>query len=130
MKRKVINSIYGVAVAGIVALIGMVIFGQEAFRDYSTMLNVSLGDRAYFALMIASIPMICLGIAVCNYNDIKNSKHPKLYKFLIYIPAIICVGCILFTIGIVVFSMIRFLISDFKEFQEIDATININDLTK
>lgn len=128
MKRKMINSIYGVAVAAVVALIGMVMFGQEAFRDYSTMLNVSLGDRAYFVLMAAAIPMMCLGIVVCNCNDIKNSKHPKLYKFLILIPGIICVVCILFTIGIVIFSMIRFLLSDFKEFQEIDATININDL--
>lgn len=128
MKHKIINSIYGVAVAGIVVLIGMVIFGQEAFRDYNTMLNVSLADRAYFVLMAAAIPMIFLGIAVCNRNDIKNSKHPKLYKFLILIPGIVCAGCILFAIGIVIIGMINTLLRDFKEFQEIDATINVNDL--
>lgn len=125
-KSKIINSIYGVAVAVLVALIGMVIFGQEAFVSYEDAFYVSLSDRAFFMLMIAAIPMICLGIAVCNCNEIKSSKHPKLYTFLIYIPAVICVGCILFTVGIVIYGMVSTLLSDFKE---IDASINMNDLT-
>ena len=126
MKRKIINSIYGVAVAAMLVLIGMVICGQEAFVSYEDAFYVSLADRAFFVLMAATIPMICLGIAVCNCNDIKNSKHPKLYTFLIYIPGIICVGCILFAVGIVIYGMVSTLLSDFKK---IDASINMNDLT-
>ena len=126
MKRKVINSLYGVAVAMMVVLIGMVIFGQEAFVSYEDAFYVSLADRAFFMLMIAAIPMICLDIAMYNCNEIKSSKHPKLYTFLICIPAVICVGCILFMIGIVIFGMIRTLLSDYKA---IDASIIMNDLT-
>ena len=125
MKRKVINSIYGAAAAGIVALIGMVIFGQEAFVSYEDAFYVSLADRAFFILMAAAIPMICLGIVVCNCNDVKNSKHPKLYKFVILIPGIICVGCILFTVGLVITGMVSTLLKDFKE---IDSSIKVNDL--
>ena len=93
MKRKIINIIYGAAV------IGMIILGCEGFASHKSAFDVFLFNRGYWA---AVIPMILLGVAVCNCNNIENSKHPKLYKFLIYIPAIICVGCILFSIGIVI----------------------------
>ena len=129
MKRKIINSIYGVTVAIIVVLVGMVIFGQDVIIGHESAFYVSLANRAFFLLMAAAIPMICLGIAVCNCNDINNSKYPKLFKFLIYIPAVICVGCILLTIGIVIYGMVSALLRDFKELQEIDATINSNNLT-
>lgn len=129
MKRKVINSIYGVAVAAVAALIGIVIFGQEVIVSYESAFYVSLSERAFFLLMIATIPMLCLGVAVCNCNDIKDSKHPKLYKFLILIPGIVCLGCILFAVGIVIFGMVSTLLRDFKELQELDAAINVNDLT-
>ncbi len=121
MKRKIINSIYGVAVAAVAVLSGIVIFGRNIGVDYETetMLNYSLGDRAFFLLMAAAIPLLFFGMAVCRVNDIRNSKHPKLYSALIYLPAVVCMGCIVFTVGTVVIGMVATFIRQYREFSQL-----------
>ena len=107
MKRKIINGIYGAASAAVAVLLGMVILGQEAFVRYETVITVSLADRAYFILMAAAVPMALLAVAVCNCNDIRNSRHPKRNQFLLFIPALICFGSIVLLVGTVLSGMVN-----------------------
>ena len=106
MKRKIINGIYGAASAAVAVLLGMVILGQEAFVRYETVITVSLADRA-FILMAAAVPMALLAVAVCNCNDIRNSRHPKRNQFLLFIPALICFGSIVLLVGTVLIGMVN-----------------------
>jgi len=110
--RIISNIVYGIGVAIVVTLVGIVLFGSNQITNPDAMLPFTWKELAFLWLSFGTIPMLLACMAVYKFNEIKNNRPEKRYFFLIFLPGFICAACALFVIGLLVAGMVNsFLLS-------------------
>lgn len=119
-KIKIIcNIVYIIGVICVIVLIAYTIYGNYMFEVSLNELILLTYDLTYDELLIFfseyggspryrpryAIPMIGLGtfpmvitcLFVCKYNNVYKSEHKFWKSKLIFLPAYICIACLLYT---------------------------------
>ncbi len=96
------NILYGIgtlttAVLGVIALLRVdVVLHPEA------MLPMQLWESAYFGLCIGFFLMLPVCMWAYEANDIRLKPHAGRNAFLLFLPGIVCFGCFISLVGMLV----------------------------
>lgn len=101
------NIIYGIGVAIFVALFLMYIFGADYIPNPEAMLPSTLSEIAFICAAVGALPLMGISMAVYRLNDINKHANKKVYRAIIFFPGLVCSGCFLFIVGVIVVMYIQ-----------------------
>jgi len=105
--KTIRNITYGIGVLIVASLVGIVLFGPGKITNPDAMIPLTWKELAFVWLSIGTIPMLLACMAVYKFNEVKSKNHKKRYSFIIFLPAIICGGCALYVIGLLIAGMVN-----------------------
>ena len=100
------NMVYIMGCVVVLALSFMCLFGSKEMVNPEAMLPHSWREQAFYWLAFGSVPMLAACFSVWVSNRIYQQSNNILKFFLVFIPGIICSGCALFTIGVILYGFI------------------------
>jgi len=90
------NTAYSVGVIIVLYLGTVSLLGSNEVINPDAMLPITYKDRAFFFLVVGTVPMLLACMAVYKFNAVKNSIHKKRNFVFIFLPGFICSACALF----------------------------------
>lgn len=101
--------VYAVGVLTVIYHLGLVLFAGNVVPYPDAMLPSSYWEIVPFRFALGAIPMTLASIFFWRCNRLDQSKSRKRNLILTFLPAAICLLCMLFYLGLTVFSMVSFL---------------------
>lgn len=98
--KTIITIVYGIGTVTVLALLVSVVFRLHTVLFPDAMLPMELHELASVWLAMGFVPMSVVSILFYRVWDISKSSRRKRNTVLTYIPATICLGCILFWAGV------------------------------
>ena len=96
------NTIYAIGCAIVLVLALTCLLGLNESVDHGGMLYI-WRRQAFFALVFGAIPMLAACFAVYFSNKMHKQQKKILKFFAVFAPGIICLGCALFMVGMIIF---------------------------
>ena len=104
--KKIILTIYIIGVICVFFLLIRMIVGGNNIMDPDAMLPTTYAQSSFFILSIGSFPMF-----IVNYLLYRVTVNKK--KFLLFIPSIVTVGCLVVLMVLMIVIMVPFIIEHF-----------------
>ena len=100
---KIVASVIYFVGTAIVLVLGVIcLFGPrtEIFPD--AMVPLTWREQAFVYLAIGTLPMLlaCVFFFISKFNAIKNGRRKLVKSAAIFLPGAICLGCLLYIIGL------------------------------
>lgn len=105
--KSMVAIIYGIGAAIVLVLLMAVLFQSHIVIFPNAMLPMELRELASIWLAMGFIPMMIVSILFHKVFEISKSNHKKRNTVLIYIPAGICLLCIVFWFCVLGIGMIN-----------------------
>ena len=100
------NIIYAIGCVIVLLLVLMCFFGPTEIYNPNAMLPHSWREQAFYVLAFGTFPMLAACFAVYFSNKMHKQSKKALKFFAVFAPGIICLGCILFIIGVIIAAFI------------------------
>ena len=100
------NIIYAIGCTMVLVLMFICFFDSTMLYNPNAMLPLTLSEKAFFVLAFGAIPMLAACFAVYFSNRMHKQSKKILKLFAVFIPGIICLGCALCIIGVIMAGFI------------------------
>ena len=104
--KTISNIVYTIGCIMVLVLGFTCFLGPKEIVNPNAMLLISFREQAFYLLAFGSVPMLAACFAVYFLNKIHLQQKKLLKFFLVFIPGIICAGCVIFIIGVVLYGFI------------------------
>jgi hypothetical protein len=101
------NTLYSIGIVVVVALVGIVTFGEGFIQNPDAMIPYSLRDYAFVGLAVGLVPMLLVTMAVYKSNDVRHSVCKRRNFILLFAPVFICGICLLVVLGVLVVMIVK-----------------------
>ena len=105
--KTISNTAYSVGVFIVLCLGAISLFGLNEVMNSDAMLPFTYKDRAFFFLVLGTVPMLLACMAVYKFNAVKNSIRKKRNFVFIFLPGFICSAYAVFGIGVLILGMMN-----------------------
>ena len=105
---KIIDIIYGIGVLIVIYHMGLLIFAGSVVPYPDAMLPSPYWEIVPFRLAMGAIPMTLASIFFWRRNRLGQSGRRKRNFILCFLPAIICLLCMMFYVVLVILAMTSF----------------------
>lgn len=108
---KIVDIVYGLGVLIVIYHLGLALFKGNVVPYPDAMLPSTYLEIVAFRLTIGAIPMTLASISFWRRNCLGQSRRRKINFILAFLPAAICLFCMIFYVVLVIMMMASFLMT-------------------
>lgn len=105
---KIIDIVYGLGVLIVIYHLGLALFRGNVIPYPDAMLPSTYLEIVTFRLAFGAIPMTLASISFWRSNCLGQSRHGKRNFILAFLPAAICLLCMIFYVILLILAMTSF----------------------